>query len=49
MPCSQGKLADGTEFDNSFSRGEPIEFKLGAQEVRLHSQDSPRLKFDIHF
>mmetsp|Transcript_15961 Transcript_15961/g.43496 ORF Transcript_15961/g.43496 Transcript_15961/m.43496 type:complete len:141 (+) Transcript_15961:2976-3398(+) len=25
----QGKLVDGTEFDNSFKRGRPIDFKLG--------------------
>ncbi|KAG2441197.1 hypothetical protein HYH02_010041 [Chlamydomonas schloesseri] len=28
-----GKLEDGEEFDNSFTRGEPIEFQLGAQQV----------------
>lgn len=28
-----GKLQDGTEFDNSFKRGEPIEFQLGAGRV----------------
>ncbi len=30
----QGKLENGEEFDNSFTRGEPIEFQLGAQQVR---------------
>lgn len=28
-----GKLQDGTEFDNSFKRGEPIEFQLGIGRV----------------
>ncbi len=28
-----GTLADGTEFDNSYKRGEPIQFKLGAGQV----------------
>lgn len=28
-----GKLVDGTEFDNSFKRGEPIEFPLGIGRV----------------
>lgn len=28
-----GTLADGTEFDNSYKRGEPIQFKLGAGRV----------------
>lgn len=28
-----GKLTDGTEFDNSYSRGEPIEFILGTGQV----------------
>ncbi|GIL67771.1 hypothetical protein Vafri_21293 [Volvox africanus] len=28
-----GKLTDGTEFDNSFARGEPIEFQLGSGRV----------------
>lgn len=30
----QGKLADGTEFDSSHNRGEPIEFALGVGQVR---------------
>jgi FKBP-type peptidyl-prolyl cis-trans isomerase len=29
----KGMLADGTEFDNSYTRGEPIEFVLGAGRV----------------
>jgi len=29
----KGTLADGTEFDNSFSRGNPITFQLGARRV----------------
>lgn len=28
-----GSLADGSEFDNSFKRGQPIEFKLGVGQV----------------
>ncbi|KAL6748298.1 hypothetical protein V8C86DRAFT_2882015 [Haematococcus lacustris] len=28
-----GKLTDGTEFDNSYKRGEPIAFVLGAGRV----------------
>jgi peptidylprolyl isomerase len=28
-----GMLLDGTEFDNSYKRGEPIRFKLGAGQV----------------
>jgi FKBP-type peptidyl-prolyl cis-trans isomerase len=28
-----GKLLDGTEFDSSRGRGEPIEFRLGTREV----------------
>lgn len=28
-----GKLSDGREFDNSYSRGEPIEFRLGIGQV----------------
>lgn len=28
-----GKLADGSEFDNSYGRGEPIEFTLGVGQV----------------
>ncbi len=28
-----GKLTDGTEFDNSFKRGEPIKFSLGTGQV----------------
>ncbi|KKP87909.1 MAG: Peptidyl-prolyl cis-trans isomerase [Berkelbacteria bacterium GW2011_GWA2_35_9] len=28
-----GKLTDGTEFDNSYNRGEPIEFILGSGQV----------------
>lgn len=30
---NQGKLENGEEFDNSITRGEPIEFQLGAQQV----------------
>ncbi len=29
----RGKLEDGTEFDNSFKRGEPFEFQLGIGKV----------------
>ncbi|KAH7283247.1 hypothetical protein KP509_35G067700 [Ceratopteris richardii] len=29
----RGTLVDGTEFDSSYSRGDPIEFKLGAGHV----------------
>ncbi len=29
----RGKLEDGTEFDNSFKRGEPFEFQLGMGKV----------------
>lgn len=29
----RGKLEDGTEFDNSFKRGEPLEFQLGMGRV----------------
>ncbi len=29
----KGQLLDGTEFDNSYSRGEPITFKLGVGQV----------------
>jgi FKBP-type peptidyl-prolyl cis-trans isomerase len=28
-----GRLEDGTEFDNSFKRGEPIRFRLGVGQV----------------
>ena len=28
-----GKLTNGNEFDNSYRRGEPIEFKLGVGQV----------------
>jgi FKBP-type peptidyl-prolyl cis-trans isomerase len=28
-----GKLMDGTEFDNSYRRGQPIEFKIGVGQV----------------
>lgn len=28
-----GKLTDGTEFDNSYKRGQPIEFVLGSGQV----------------
>ena len=28
-----GKLTDGSEFDNSYSRGEPIEFVLGTERI----------------
>ncbi|KAG2495038.1 hypothetical protein HYH03_006970 [Edaphochlamys debaryana] len=28
-----GKLTDGTEFDSSYTRNDPIEFQLGAQQV----------------
>jgi FKBP-type peptidyl-prolyl cis-trans isomerase len=28
-----GRLVDGTEFDNSFKRGEPITFELGQGRV----------------
>lgn len=30
---AQGELTDGKEFDNSFTRGEPISFKLGSGMV----------------
>ncbi|KAL3633279.1 FK506-binding protein 15 [Castilleja foliolosa] len=29
----RGKLTDGTVFDSSFERGDPIEFKLGSGQV----------------
>ena len=29
----EGKLLDGTVFDSSFSRGKPIDFKLGVGQV----------------
>lgn len=29
----QGKLTDGSVFDSSFERGDPIEFELGAGQV----------------
>ena len=29
----KGTLEDGTEFDNSFKRGEPIQFELGVGQV----------------
>lgn len=29
----QGKLTDGTVFDSSFERGDPIEFELGTGQV----------------
>lgn len=29
----QGKLIDGTVFDSSFERGDPIEFELGSGQV----------------
>ncbi|MBX9977334.1 MAG: FKBP-type peptidyl-prolyl cis-trans isomerase [Alphaproteobacteria bacterium] len=29
----EGRLTDGTVFDSSFKRGEPIEFKLGVGQV----------------
>lgn len=33
-PCMfQGKLTDGTVFDSSFERKNPIEFELGAGQV----------------
>ena len=28
-----GRLEDGTEFDNSYKRGQPIEFSLGSRQV----------------
>ncbi|EFJ43910.1 hypothetical protein VOLCADRAFT_47514, partial [Volvox carteri f. nagariensis] len=28
-----GKLADGTEFDNSYSRNDPITFQIGSNRV----------------
>nr|KAJ0184868.1 hypothetical protein LSAT_V11C900460880 [Lactuca sativa] len=32
----RGKLTDGTVFDSSFERGDPIEFELGTGQVGLH-------------
>lgn len=29
----QGKLTDGTVFDSSYERGDPIEFELGSGQV----------------
>lgn len=29
----RGKLTDGTEFDNSYDRGEPLEFTIGAGQM----------------
>jgi hypothetical protein len=31
--CHQGKLTDGTVFDSSYERGDPIEFELGTGQV----------------
>lgn len=41
----QGKLTDGTVFDSSFERGDPIEFELGSGQVipgvlQLHRSNS---------
>lgn len=33
LPHLQGQLTDGTVFDSSFERGEPIEFQLGSGQV----------------
>ena len=33
LSSMQGKLTDGTVFDSSFERGDPIEFELGSGQV----------------
>nr|KJB10876.1 hypothetical protein B456_001G230100 [Gossypium raimondii] len=53
----RGKLTDGTVFDSSFERGDPIEFELGSGQVikglfPLATTDNLKLSFGqwfIHF
>jgi FKBP-type peptidyl-prolyl cis-trans isomerase len=42
----QGRLADGTVFDDSYSRGEPLEFSIGGGKVIAGIEDAAkRLRF----
>lgn len=45
----QGKLTDGTVFDSSFERGDPIEFELGTGQVikGMWLSNSPILGFSF--
>lgn len=37
----QGKLTDGTVFDSSYERGDPIEFELGTGQVIKGNSNGP--------
>jgi FKBP-type peptidyl-prolyl cis-trans isomerase len=42
----QGRLADGTVFDDSYTRGEPLEFYIGGERVIAGIEDAAqRLRF----
>lgn len=44
----QGTLEDGTEFDNSYKRGEPLSFTLGSGQV-IRGWDQGLLKLEQFF
>jgi FK506-binding protein 2 len=37
----RGKLTDGTDFDSSYERGDPIEFELGTGQVIKGNSNGP--------
>ena len=43
----EGKLKDGTKFDSSYDRGQPLDFNIGVSQV-IKCWDEVGLNMEIH-